>query len=87
MASRPEALKYTKENIKEKFNILESGKVKKFIGVYYKWGHISKCTYVKMTTEKYVNNLVGGYAKYSGSDLKVQKTPWALDTNLSKSDL
>ena len=35
MARNPETLKFIKEKIKEKFNILESGKLSKFIGVYY----------------------------------------------------
>ena len=34
MAGKPETLKDIKENIKEKFNISESGKVKEFFGVY-----------------------------------------------------
>ena len=35
MAGIPETLKNTKEKIKENFNILGSGKVKNFPGVYY----------------------------------------------------
>ena len=42
MAGNPETLKKTKENIKEKFNISESGKAKKFLGVYYEWGSDAK---------------------------------------------
>ena len=52
MAGNPETLKIIKENIKEKFNISESRKVKKFLGVYYKCGHDAKGTYAKMTIEK-----------------------------------
>ena len=37
MVGRPETLENCKEIIKLKFNIQESGKVKKFIGVYYEW--------------------------------------------------
>ena len=55
MAGKPETL-----NIKEKFNISESGKVKKFLGIYYKWGHDVKCTYAKMITEKDVKKLAEG---------------------------
>ena len=33
---KPDKLKYIKENIKNKFNISEFGKVKNFLGVYYK---------------------------------------------------
>ena len=36
---------------------------------------------------KYVKKLVEGYDDYTGSDLKVQKTPGALGTTISKSDL
>ena len=39
MAGKSEKLKFVKENIKEKFNISEYGKLKKFPGVYYKWDH------------------------------------------------
>ena len=45
MAGKPETLKVIKENIKEKFNISDSGKVKNFLGVYYRWGHYTKGTY------------------------------------------
>ena len=84
MAGKPETLKDIKENIKEKFNISESGKVKEFFGVYQKWIHDAKGTYAKMTMEKHVKNLVKGYNKYTGNDLKVQKNPGALVTNLNK---
>ena len=52
MAGNPETIKDTKENIKEKLKISESGKVKKFLGVYYKWVHNAKGTYAKMTIKK-----------------------------------
>ena len=42
MAGRPETLEKIKEMIKLKFNIQEYGKVRKFLGVYYEWGHDSK---------------------------------------------
>ena len=49
MAGNPETLKVIKENIKEKINISDSRKVKKFLGVYYEWGHDEKGTYAKTT--------------------------------------
>ena len=58
MAGKPETLKVIKENIKEKCNISESGKVKNFLGVYYKWVHDAKVMYTKMTMEKDVKKLV-----------------------------
>ena len=87
MAGKTETLNNIKENIKEKFNISESGKVKKFLGVYYEWGRDAKGAYAKMTMYKDVKNLVEGYENYTGSDLKVQKTPGDPGTTLSKSDL
>ena len=51
MAGKQETLKFIKLNIKEKFSISDSGKVKKFLGVYYKWVHNVKGTYEKMTME------------------------------------
>ena len=87
MAGNSETLKFIKENIKEKFNISDSGKVNKFIGAYYKWVHDTKVTYEKMTMEKDVKKLTEGYKKYMGSDLRVQKTPGALGMTQSKSDL
>ena len=68
MAGKLETLKVIKENIKEKFNISEFGKVKKFLEVYYQWGHDEKSAYAKMTTEKDAKKLVEGYEKYTGSD-------------------
>ena len=41
----------------------------------------------KMTLEKYVKKLVEGYENYTGSDIKVQKTPGSPGTNLIISDL
>ena len=46
-----------------------------FLGVYYKWGLYEKYSYEKTTIEKDVNKLVEGYKKYTGSHVKVQKTP------------
>ena len=40
-----------------------------------------------MTMEKDVKNIVEGYKEYTGSDLRIQKTPGALGTTLSKIDL
>ena len=40
-----------------------------------------------MTTEKDAKKLVEGHANYTGSDLRVQKSPGVLVTTLSKSDL
>ena len=79
--------KVIKKKIKEKFNISEFIKVKKFLGVYYKWGHDVKGTYVKMTMEKDVKNLIEGYEKFTVSDLRIQKTPWSLCKSLGKNDL
>ena len=40
-----------------------------------------------MTMEKEANKLVEGYKKYTGSDVKVQKTLGAPGKTLSKSEL
>ena len=61
--------------------------MKNFLEVYCEWGCDAKGTYVKMTMDKDVNNMVEGYDKYTGSDVKVQKTPGDTGTNISKSDL
>ena len=45
-----------------------------------------KATYAKMNMNKYVKKLVEGYEKYTGSELKVQKSPGALGTTISKSE-
>ena len=58
MARNPKTKKDVKENIKENFNISDSGKVKKFLGFYYKRGHYAKCTYARTTTEKDLKKLV-----------------------------
>ena len=66
-----------------KFNIQESGKVKKFLGVYYEWVRDTKFLSEKMTMEKDVKN----WQKYTGSDVKAQKNPGDPGTTLSKSEL
>ena len=58
-----------------------------FLGVYYEWRCEPKVVYAKMTMENDVNKMVEGYEKYTGSGIKVQKTPGAPGTTLSKSDL
>ena len=52
MAGNPEKLKGIKEKIKENFKISDSGKAKKFLGVYYECSHDAKGTYAKMTNGK-----------------------------------
>ena len=47
MSWKSDTLEKTKENINTKFNIQESVKVKKFLGVYYEWGHDAKGLYTK----------------------------------------
>ena len=46
-----------------------------------------KSMYAKMTMEKDVKKLVEGNKNYTGSDLRVQKTPGAPGMTISKSDL
>ena len=87
MAVNPKTLNRIREIFKKNFNISESGKVKNFLGVYYDWVHDVKGKYAKITIEKDVDTLVEGYEKYTGSDVKVQKTPGAPVTTLCKSDL
>ena len=40
-----------------------------------------------MTMDKDARNIIEGYKKYTGSELRVQETPGASGTTLSKSDL
>ena len=87
IAGKMETLEKTKEKINLKLNIQESGKVKKFLGVYYEWVCDKKCLYAKMTMDKEVKKLVEGYDKHTVSDVKVHKTPGATVNTLSKSNL
>ena len=43
--------------------------------------------YAKTTMDKYAKKIVECYKKYTGSDLRIQKTPGSLGTTLSKIDL
>ena len=61
--------------------------MKKFHGVYYGWGCHAKGTYEKMTMYKDVKNLVEGYKKYTGNEVKLQKNRVAPVANISKSNL
>ena len=70
--------------IKLKSNIQESSKVKKFLGVYYKWDHNDEVLHKKMTMEKDIKKLVDGYEKFTGSGVKVQKMSGYLSTNPCK---
>ena len=61
MAGRQDTLENIKEIINLKFNIQESGKVKKFIRVHYKSGHDAKGPYAKMTMDKYIKKWLDVY--------------------------
>ena len=84
---RMETLENIKDIIKLKFNIQESGKKKNFLEVYYNYGNDAKGPYAKITMEKDVNKLVNWYDKFTGSDVKIHKTPGDTGTNLCKSEL
>ena len=86
MVGKPETLEKIKEMIKLNFIIQKYRKLKKFLGVYYEWVRDAKGSYTKTTMEKDVNKLVEVYKKYTGIDVKVQKTPVAPDTTPSKSN-
>ena len=87
MAGMTDKLENIKEMIKLKFNIQESVKVRNFLGAYYKWGHNAKGVYAKVTMEKNIKKLVDGYKKFTGVDVKVQKTPGTPGTSLCNSEL
>ena len=87
MTRKPKTLDKIKEMINLKLNIQESGKVKKFLGVYYKWGCGAKGLYNNMSMEGGITKFVEDYEKYSGSDVQVQKTPGAPGMTLSKIEL
>ena len=82
MAARSETLEKNKYMIKLKFNIQYSGIVKRFLGLYYEWGHDAKGMYAKITVEKYIKILVDGYKKLTGGDVKDQKTLGAPGTTM-----
>ena len=73
MAGKTEKFNRIKENIKDKFNISESRKVKNFLGTYCERGCNVKGRYAKKIMDKDVNNLVEGYKNYTGSDLRYRK--------------
>ena len=87
MLEKSETLEKTKYKINMEFNIQESGKVKMFLGVYYEWGRDAKGVYTKMTMKKAVRKLLSGYNNHTRIDVKLQKTPGAPITTLSKSVL
>ena len=51
-AGRPDTLENIKEMINLEFNIQESRKMRKFIGVYYEWGHDTKGPSAEINMEK-----------------------------------
>ena len=62
-------------------------KVRNFLVAYYKWGHNAKGVYAKVAMEKNIKKLVDGYKKFTGVDVKVQKTPGTPGTSLCNSEL
>ena len=87
MEKNRDTLDKIKEKIKINFSIQFSGKVKKFLRVFYEWGRDAKGLYKKTTTEKEVKKLVEGYEKNTWGEVKDQKTPGTPGTTPSKSDL
>ena len=71
MTARPEKLENIKAIINMKFNIQESVKLKKFLGLYYEWGHKAKGEYAKITMQEYVKELGDMYEKFIESVVKV----------------
>ena len=61
--------------------------MRKFIGVYYEWGHDTKGPSAEINMEKDIQKWVEGYDNSIGSDVTVQKTPGAPGTNLIHIDL
>ena len=61
--------------------------MKKFLVVYYEWGHDYKFPSAKITTDKDVNILVDGEDKFTGRYSKDQKTPGAPGTTICKRKL
>ena len=61
--------------------------MKKFIRVYYEWGCDAKGKYAKINVDKDIKNIVKGYERYTGSDIKVRKCHGYPGTTLSKSNL
>ena len=87
MEGRPKTMENIKYMIKLNLNIQESSKLKKFLGVYYEWGHDDKGQHTKITIDKDVKKLVYGYDKFTGSHVKVLKTPGVPGTTLCKREL
>ena len=87
MSGNQDTFEKRKEKIQPDFNIQDYRKVKNFLRLYYEWGHDAKFCTQKLTTEKDVNNLVEGYDKNTGGEVKVQKPPGAPGTTPKNSDL
>ena len=87
MERNQDTLKKSKDKIKPNINIQDSRKVKNFLRVYYEWGRDTKVLYTKTIIKKNVKNLIEGYEKNTGGDVKVQKTPDTPGTTTSNTDL
>ena len=87
MEKNRDTLDKIKEKIKINFSIQFSGKVKKFLRMYYEWGRDAKGLYEKTTMEKDIKKLVEGYEKNNWGEVQVQKTSGTPGTTQSKSDL
>ena len=53
----------------------------------FEWGQDSKTLYTKISIEKYVQFVLDKYEKFTGSDLKLQKSASAPVMTLIKSKL
>ena len=74
-----------KKEFKRHYNITESGRLKKHLGVWYHWGEDEMGKYVRATMDDYATSIVNDYEYHTRHSAKVAATPGFPGSTLTKS--
>jgi hypothetical protein len=81
-----EEIEWLKKKVREKFNITDLGKLKKFRGIWYDWGRDENGPFVKASMNDMAKTIVDDYEKHVGHPINGAKTPAFPRTTLTKGD-
>jgi hypothetical protein len=79
-------IEWLKKKVRERFNIQDLGRLKKFLGIWYEWGRDNDGPFVKATMNDMAATIVEDYEKHVGHPIKGAKTPGFPGTTLTKGE-
>jgi hypothetical protein len=73
-----EEIEWLKKKVREKFNITDLGRMKRFLGIWYEWERDENGPFVKASMNDMAETIIGDYEKHVGRAVK--------DTRISRDD-